>query len=96
MDGNEEMKETVMDWLNGLAANCYGEWIIKLVQHINKCLNLQWALCRKLTFVVFSCDIKIIWKNKVFFCLQQNGSYLKNDSRTSCHKPGNILNIFIA
>jgi hypothetical protein len=35
----EEVKETVTDWLNGLAADCYDEGIIKLVQCLDKCLN---------------------------------------------------------
>jgi histone-lysine N-methyltransferase SETMAR len=39
MATDEEMKETVKDWLNGLAADFHDEGIIKLVQHLDKCLN---------------------------------------------------------
>jgi hypothetical protein len=34
----DEVKETVMDWLNGLAADSYDEGIIKLVR-LDTCLN---------------------------------------------------------
>jgi hypothetical protein len=33
------VKETVMDWLNGLVADFYDEGIVKLVQHSGKYLN---------------------------------------------------------
>jgi hypothetical protein len=33
------VKETVTDWLNGLAADLYYEGIMKLVQRLDKCLN---------------------------------------------------------
>jgi hypothetical protein len=36
---NEDIKETVPDWLNRLAANFHDEGIIQLVHHMNKCLN---------------------------------------------------------
>jgi hypothetical protein len=36
---DEEVKETVTDWLNGLVADCYDEGIVKLVQRLDKCLN---------------------------------------------------------
>jgi hypothetical protein len=36
---NEEVKQTVSGWLNGLAADFYDEGIVKLVQRLNKCLN---------------------------------------------------------
>jgi hypothetical protein len=36
---DEEVKETVMDWLNGLVVNLHDEGIIKLMQHPDKCLN---------------------------------------------------------
>jgi hypothetical protein len=42
----EEMKETVADWLNGLAADCYDE-IIKLVQCVDKCLNRNGGYAEK-------------------------------------------------
>jgi oligoribonuclease (3'-5' exoribonuclease) len=50
--------------LNGLAADFYDEGIVKLVQHLD---NVDYI--EKLTYVVFSSDSKIIWMNKVFFCL---------------------------
>jgi hypothetical protein len=54
-----EVKERVVDWLNGLAANCYEG--IKPMQHLDK-----WGLHRKI-YIVYSSDIKIVWMNKVFF-----------------------------
>jgi hypothetical protein len=39
MATDEEVKETVTDWLNGLASDFYDEGIVKLVQHLDKCLN---------------------------------------------------------
>jgi hypothetical protein len=36
---HDEMKETVTDWLNGLAANFCGEAIVRLVQRRDRCLN---------------------------------------------------------
>jgi hypothetical protein len=36
MATNEEVKETVTDWLNGVVANFYDEGIIKLVQCLKK------------------------------------------------------------
>jgi hypothetical protein len=35
----DKVKETVTDWLNGLAADFYDKGIVKLVQHLDKCLN---------------------------------------------------------
>jgi hypothetical protein len=35
----EEVRETVMGWLNGLVADFHNEGIIKLVQVLDKCLN---------------------------------------------------------
>jgi hypothetical protein len=73
------VKETVTDWLNGLAANFYEKGIIKLVKHLDKCLNHNGDYIEKWTSVVPSSDTNIIWMNKVFFCLQQNRPYFKND-----------------
>jgi histone-lysine N-methyltransferase SETMAR len=42
---DEEVKETVTDWLNGLAADLYDEGIVKLVQ---RTCGLQWGLHRKI------------------------------------------------
>jgi hypothetical protein len=36
------MKEMVTDQLNVLAADFYDEGMVKLVQHLNKCLNYNW------------------------------------------------------
>jgi hypothetical protein len=36
---DDELKETVTDWLNWLAADFYDERIVKLVQHLDKCLD---------------------------------------------------------
>jgi histone-lysine N-methyltransferase SETMAR len=37
---DEEMKDAVKEWLNGLAAEVYGEDIQKLVTCYDKCLNV--------------------------------------------------------
>jgi histone-lysine N-methyltransferase SETMAR len=39
MATDEEAKETVTDWLNGLAADFCNKGIVKLVQHLGRCLN---------------------------------------------------------
>jgi hypothetical protein len=39
MATDEEMKETITDWLKRLAANFYNDVIMKLVQCLDKCLN---------------------------------------------------------
>jgi hypothetical protein len=44
---DEEVKETVTDWLNGLGANIYDEGTVKLVQHLDKCLNCNWVYAEK-------------------------------------------------
>jgi hypothetical protein len=44
---DEEVKETVTDWLNGLAANFYDEGIVMLVQCLGKCLKDNEAYIRK-------------------------------------------------
>jgi histone-lysine N-methyltransferase SETMAR len=41
MATDEEVKEIVTDWLNGLAANFYDEGIVRLVQCLDKCLNCK-------------------------------------------------------
>jgi hypothetical protein len=38
MAADEEVKEIVTNWLNGLAADFCDEGIVKLVQHLDKCL----------------------------------------------------------
>jgi hypothetical protein len=47
MATDEEVKDTVTDWLNGLAADFYDEGIVRLVQRLEKCL-MQWGLSRKI------------------------------------------------
>jgi hypothetical protein len=42
-----EVKETVTDWLNGLAADSYDEGIVKLVQRLDKCLDRNWDYVQK-------------------------------------------------
>jgi hypothetical protein len=37
---DEEMKDAVGEWLNGLAAEVYDEGIQKLLTHCGKCLNV--------------------------------------------------------
>jgi hypothetical protein len=39
MATDEEVTETVADWLNGLAVGFYDEVIVNLVQRSGKCLN---------------------------------------------------------
>jgi hypothetical protein len=39
MATDEEVKKIVTGWLDGLAAVCYDEGIVKLVQRLDKCLN---------------------------------------------------------
>jgi histone-lysine N-methyltransferase SETMAR len=39
MAPGEEVKETVTDWLNGLAADFCDEGIVRVVQRLNKCQN---------------------------------------------------------
>jgi hypothetical protein len=56
----KEVKETVMDWLNGLVADFYDEGIIKLVQCLDKCLNHNGNYAEKQTYVVSSTVITII------------------------------------
>jgi hypothetical protein len=53
MATDEEVKETVMDWSNGLVTDFYDERIIKLVQHLGKCLNHNWDYVEKLTYRIF-------------------------------------------
>ena len=37
---NEEVKDTVKEWLNGLAAEVYNEGIQNLITRCDKCLNV--------------------------------------------------------
>jgi histone-lysine N-methyltransferase SETMAR len=37
---DEEVKDAVKEWLNGLAAEVYGEGIVKLLSRLDKCPNL--------------------------------------------------------
>jgi hypothetical protein len=42
--------EEVKDAVNGLAAEVYDEGTQKLVTSYDKCLNVVWRLCRKITW----------------------------------------------
>jgi hypothetical protein len=48
---DEEVKETVTGWLNGLAADFYDEGTVKLVQLLDKCLNRNGDYVEKLTML---------------------------------------------
>jgi hypothetical protein len=48
MATDEEMKEAVTDCLNGLEADFCDEGIMKLVQHLDKCLNRNADLVKKI------------------------------------------------
>jgi hypothetical protein len=37
---DEEVKDAVKEWLQGLAAEVYDEGIVKLLSRLDKCLNL--------------------------------------------------------
>jgi histone-lysine N-methyltransferase SETMAR len=37
---DEEVKDAVKEWLNGLAAEVYDEEIVKFLSRLDKCLNL--------------------------------------------------------
>jgi hypothetical protein len=60
MNTAEEVKDTVADGLNGLAADGYGEGIVRLVQRLDKCLNSNGDYVQKRTCVVSGSGIKII------------------------------------
>jgi hypothetical protein len=47
MTTNKKVIEGVTDLLSGLVANFYGERIVKLVQHTNKCLNCNGSYVEK-------------------------------------------------
>jgi hypothetical protein len=64
-------------WSNGLVVSFYDE-TIKLVQHLDECLNHSGDCIEKYTYAESSGHSKIIWMSKVFFCLQQNGTNFKN------------------
>jgi hypothetical protein len=66
---DEEVKEIGTDWLNWLAADFYDEGIVRLVQYLDKSLNRNGDYAKKQSYIVSSSAIKIIWMNKVFFCL---------------------------
>jgi hypothetical protein len=44
---DEEVKKTVKDWFNGLAADFYDAGIQKLVTRYDKCLNLHGVYVEK-------------------------------------------------
>jgi hypothetical protein len=70
-------KETVTDWLNGLAADFYDEGIVKLVQRVDKCLKSNVHYVEKYTYVASSGDIKIIWTNMISFVYNKTVLTLK-------------------
>jgi hypothetical protein len=37
----KKLKKTVKNWFNGLAADCYGAGVQKLVTRYDKCLDLH-------------------------------------------------------
>jgi hypothetical protein len=37
---DEEVKDAVKEWLNGLAVEVYDKGIVKLLSRLDKCLNL--------------------------------------------------------
>jgi hypothetical protein len=49
MSRSRKCERNIMDWLNGLVANVYVEGMIKLMQHLDKCLNLNGDYIEKLT-----------------------------------------------
>jgi hypothetical protein len=46
---DEEVKDAVKEWLNGLAAEFYDEGIQKLVTRYDQVPECWWRLCRKIT-----------------------------------------------
>jgi hypothetical protein len=44
---NEEVKDAVKEWLNGLALEVYDEGIQKLVTRCDRCLNVDVAYVEK-------------------------------------------------
>jgi hypothetical protein len=47
MRSDEEVKKTVKDWFNGLAADLYNTGTEKLVTRYDKCLNLHGGYVEK-------------------------------------------------
>jgi hypothetical protein len=54
MATDEEVKERVTVWLNVLAADFSDEGTVKLVQHLDKCLNRNGNYVEKYTYIVSS------------------------------------------
>jgi hypothetical protein len=50
MATDEEVKEKVMEWLSGLAADVYDEGFMKLVERLDKCLNRNGGFVEKNIF----------------------------------------------
>jgi histone-lysine N-methyltransferase SETMAR len=55
---DEEVKDAVKEWLNGLVAEVYDEGIVKLLSQLDKCLNLYGDYVEKQTNVVGFCKKK--------------------------------------
>jgi hypothetical protein len=47
MTTDEDVKETVTDWLDGLEADFYDKGIVELVQLLDKCLNCNGVYIEK-------------------------------------------------
>jgi hypothetical protein len=48
---DEEVKDAIKEWLNGLAAEVYDEGIVKLLSRLDKCLNLYGGTCASICTV---------------------------------------------
>jgi hypothetical protein len=60
MATDEQVNETITDWLNGLTADFCDEGIVTLVQRPDKYLNRKGDYVEKLIYVISSSDTKII------------------------------------
>ena len=41
LQNDEEVKDAIKEWLNGLAAEVYDEGVQKVVAHYDKCLKVR-------------------------------------------------------
>jgi hypothetical protein len=78
------VKESVTDWLYGLACDFYDKGIVQLVHCLDKCLNSNRDYVGIWTYVISNSDNRIVWINTISFQVKQNCSYeyFKNDFRT--------------
>ena len=74
---DDELKQTT--WLNRQAVDFFDDGINKLVPRLKKCLDLNGDYVEKQSNVVIYIYIVvyvvILFNNKVFLAVQQNGSY---------------------